>query len=342
MGTASGGSPVRRLHPRRGPGWAGVRFAVALPVVAACGAWVFGSRGWLVDLVAQAVAQAGLVAFVLAVWWVVRRRWLAGGFAVVGVAFAMVGVVSPGRVWVTSDAVDESAVVRVMVFNALASNSDEAGVRSAIVDADADVLALLEAPAWLVEELKVGGEWRERYPYYWVAAKAGAGFKVVMTKWPQVDPVSGQTGAWYAAVDGLRQVIVDRPDDRGGRFAFTLVHPASPRTRERWEAGNERLTTFIERVRAHIEPRGLPHLAGGDWNATPTGSRSRRVWSELGLRRAKPVLGLTGTWPASSVWPAQLAIDDVVVPAGARVVSWEAVGGTGSDHLAVVVGVEVR
>ncbi len=341
-GSESKATPgVRRLRPRRGPGWAGVRFAVALPVVTACAAWVIGSVASGVDLVAQFCAQAGLVSAGLAGWWLWRRRWGAGSFALVGALLALLGVASGGRVWLVSPPESESSVVRVMIFNAHASE-DEAAVRSLLLDSGADVVGLLEGPVWLMEEFKAGGVWRERFGHYWVSAKADVGFKVVLTKWPQMDVVTGERGAWLTAAGGMRQMILDRPDDRGGPFAFTLIHPHSPRSAARWAEGNEHLTGFIERTRAHIGPRNLPHLAAGDLNATPTGSRSLRLWHELGLRRAKPVLRPTGTWPASSVWPAQLAIDDVLVPRGARVVSWEAVGGTGSDHKAVVVDVDVR
>lgn len=343
MGSTEAGDTtgVRRLHPRRGPGWAGARFAAALPVVVVCGAWVTGSVGYAVDLAAQFAGQAGLLAAGLALWWLWRRRWGASGFALVGVLLAVLGIASGGRVWRVSPAAVEASVVRVMIFNAHASD-DEAAVRSLLLDSGADVVGLLEGPAWLMEEFKAGGVWRERFGHYWVSAKADVGFKIVLTKWPQMDVVTGERGAWLTASGGMRQMILDRPEGEGGPFAFTLIHPHSPRSAARWAQGNEHLTGFIDRARAHVGPRDLPHIAAGDLNATPTGSRSLRLWHELGLRRAKPVLRATGTWPASWVWPAQLAIDDVLVPRGARVVSWRAVGGTGSDHKAVVVDVEVR
>jgi endonuclease/exonuclease/phosphatase (EEP) superfamily protein YafD len=314
-----------------------VRYAVAAALVVVCWSWTISGSVYAADLIAQVTAQALVVAAALGAWWLARRHLAPAVVVLVSALGALVFAVLPGRVLTNNGGVGAGEPVRVLVFNALAQNERREAVRDAVVHADADVVALLEAPAWLIEELRAGGEWRERYPHYFVSDRANAGFKVVMSRWAQHDATTLREGAQRTAVDGLRQMVLDRP---GGAFAFTMIHPHSPRSPGRWARGNEHLDGFARRTREHVPP-GMPHVAAGDLNATPTGSRSRRLARDLGLRRAKPLFTPAGTMPAWAPWPFSLAIDDAVVSSDVGVVGWRAVGGTGSDHRAVIVDLDV-
>jgi endonuclease/exonuclease/phosphatase (EEP) superfamily protein YafD len=227
-----------------------------------------------------------------------------------------------------------------MIANVLSSNPAEPdAVREALLSADADVLVLLESPAWLIEELKdADGVWRTRYPHYWIAGKADAGFRVMLSRWPQHSAVTGERGAWLTGVEGFREAILDRP---GGAFTCVLVHPSSPRSPARWRDGNAHVRRLIDRDADRVAARGLPLIAAGDLNGSPTGARSRIAADGGGLRRAKPLLRAEGTWPAWSVWPATIAIDDVLVSIDIEVFAWETRTVPGSDHEAVVVDMHV-
>jgi len=317
--------------------WMVLRWSIAGLLAAACGAWLLGGSLWIADLVGQVTGVWGFGAFAFGGWWAIRKRWASAGVCGAALAVAVAGVV-PGRtLWAGGDGQTDDGSVRVLVYNALAHNEDREGVRSTILDADADVVGLLEPPTWLVDELREGGAWRERYPHYFVSERASAGFKVVLSRWPQYDVESRREGAKHTLVAGTRQMLLDRP---AGAFAFTLVHPRSPRTPARWRAGNALVETLVARHESLIEPLGVAHVVAGDFNATPMGYRSRAL-AAGGLLRAKP-LGLSaGTFPGWAPWPLSLAIDDVLVSPLVVVERWRAADGGGSDHRAVIVDLTI-
>ena len=131
-----------------------------------------------------------------------------------------------------------------------------------------------------------------------------------------------------------RAAIVRRP---GGAFVLVSTHPPSPRSEMAWSQGNLALELLVELVVSELLPTRLPVLVGGDFNATPSGLRSRRFQSATGLRRAKPALHASGTWPGDRAWPFRVAIDDVWASDGVRTLGWTALPvPKGSDHSPVI------
>ncbi|MEM7754318.1 MAG: endonuclease/exonuclease/phosphatase family protein [Planctomycetota bacterium] len=312
------------------------RSGIVFGLLVASASWLVGDRAWAFDLIAQVTAQIGVVSVVFAAWCFVRRRWALALVAGLSVVLAVAAIV-PGRDLGLADVnptrADGGGPVRVLVYNANAGNENRERVRAVVTSAQADVVGLLEAPAWLVDELREGGVWRERYPYYFVSDRAGAGFKIVLSRWPQHRVTDGRRGERFTLVGGLRHMLFDRPE---GAFAFTLLHPKSPRTPERWQAGNEVVGGLVDRHRDYVSARGIAHVVASDLNATPSGSRSKAL-ARAGLRRAKPLLTPAGTFPAWLPGPASIAIDDVVVSPRVVVQQWRTAPGGGSDHRAVVV-----
>lgn len=332
-------SPVRAsLRRRRSRGLGLVLWTGLVVAVVGVAAWPFAAVGWVVDLVAQLTAHAVMVAGVLTVLAAGLRRWRLVLVAAGAVAVGGVGLMQ-GRAWTLAPATPGVAPVRVLVYNALSANTSEpARVRGCILGSDADIVALLEPPDWLIEELKAGGAWREAYPWYWVAPKAEAGFKVLMSRWPQRSTDTGVDEPQRTALPGFREAIIDRP---GGAFVFALIQPKSPRSAARWAEGNAVFEALARRRGAREAATGLPIVVAGDLNATPTGHRSGLASARLGLRRAKPLLVAAGTFPGAMPWPLRIAIDDALVGPGTRVVGWRVVDGAGSDHAAVIIELEV-
>lgn len=331
-----------------------LRAMVALGLLAACGAWA-GARGsyWL-DLAATFTAHAASGACVLALWWLARRRFIAAAVCAGAAGLGLAGL-TPGRIMVAPDraamtpAPRDDWTVRLLLWNVGPGNGQLEGVRRLILESDADVVSLLEAPAWLIEEFKAGGVWRETWPHYWLPGNASTGFRMVLTKHAQHEPVGLREGAHLVALDGLRQIVLDRP---AGAWGFVQVHPLSPRNEERWRDGFERLEDAARGVSTHMVPRGLSVVLAGDLNSTPASARSRFIEERLGVRRAKPLLTPAGTFPASVLdglgrvragvpFPMQVAIDDALLGPGVRLLRWEALPATGSDHRPVLIDLEV-
>ncbi|MEO1512122.1 MAG: endonuclease/exonuclease/phosphatase family protein, partial [Planctomycetota bacterium] len=234
------------------------------------------------------------------------------------------------------EAVRPEQTVRVAVVNAHGDSGDEAKLRALLERDDLDAIALLETPFWLVGELKAGA-WRSRYPQHWLSDAANTGFPVLLTKWRQHEIETLSEGAHRVAKPPGHETILARP---GGAFGLTVFHPRSPRSPARWRLAHELVDLVIARQREHIVDRGIPMVLMGDLNSPPSALHSRRVTGALDGRRAKPLLAATGTFPTMLPWPARVAIDDVIVGAGVRVVGWETAD-VGSDHKAVIVTLEV-
>lgn len=177
----------------------------------------------------------------------------------------------------------------------------------------------------------------------------------------------------YAA--SLLAAVVRPELDQGYQrpaFAVILLHPPSPRSVERWLAGNEVVEAAVEMASA-ARQAGLPVILLADLNSTPTGWRSRRL-AQAGFRRAKPLLMPLGTWPTHAAlntagsglpdrsppgastsafqpdpddrvlvgrWPLAIAIDDAWVSEEWRVAGWSRGPSRGSDHWSVVVDVRL-
>jgi endonuclease/exonuclease/phosphatase (EEP) superfamily protein YafD len=155
-------------------------------------------------------------------------------------------------------------------------------------------------------------------------------------------------------------------------FAVILLHPPSPRSVERWLAGNEVVEAAVEMASA-ARQAGLPVILLADLNSTPTGWRSRRL-TQAGFRRCKPLTSALGTWPTHAAlntdgsglpnqsppgastsafqpdpddralvgrWPLSIAIDDAWVSDEWRVTGWSRGPSRGSDHWSVVVDVRM-
>lgn len=336
-------APRRARRPAGGSaGWTAPAIAIAAAaalLLASC-APLAGRGLWLTDIAANLAAQIGIVSAAGCVVFLLLRKRAASVIAGLGAVLAALAVLAPGldldarRVF-TEPPRRPDQRVRVLVANLLAGNENRS-VANVILRQNADVLCLHEPPGWMIEELKAGGRWREAYPHYWVSDRAGPGFRVLLSRWPQHDARSLRRGARFAAIRVGRVAVLDRP---AGALAIANIHPRSPRTPERWRQGLEIARGVAELHHEHIEPRGLPLIVAGDLNSTPTGGTSTRLASSLGLRRAKPVPRATGTF--GPLWPAAIAIDGVLAPPEARVTAWRTLELPGSDHDALLVELEL-
>lgn len=323
-GVESGG---RRGHRR----WAPRAAWAVLGLL--CSAWAWAGTGWVADLAADLTAQWLAVAMVIGLASGARRRWRASAAAGLCAVVAAAGVLTPRRASTARDA-DPGLVVRVLVMNTAPFNDHTDDLLALIRRADPDVLVILETPENLLGFLRTGGSVREALPYGWVPDRAGRGFTVVLTRWPQRGGPAWEGGAWATPEQGLRVMRVDRPD---GAFLLLVAHPSSPRRAGKWAEGNALVERAAGVVNDRLLPEALPVVAAGDFNSAPTAYRSRLLSRRTGLCRAKPWWLPAGTWPAWSVWPLRTAIDDVFVDEGTGVVSWRAVAAPGSDHSAALV-----
>ncbi|MCW5774840.1 MAG: endonuclease/exonuclease/phosphatase family protein [Phycisphaeraceae bacterium] len=268
----------------------------------------------------------------IAAWFVVRRRFVAAMICAAGALSGLVGTL-PGRSLSVS-ANGAAETVALLVFNARVENATPERAHALLLDTQADVVVLLEPSATLLDALRSDEVLRRRLPHRWLPDRAGPGFMVVLSAWPQRAGRDWDEGPAATVVRGTREMLVDRPQ---GAFALLAIHPDSPRSHERWRTGNQTVEDAAARVRDRLVPTGLPVVVAGDLNSPPMGARVRALCKGTGLRSAKPLLVPAGTYPGGWRWPFSLAIDDALVSAGVGVTGWRTLEGAGSDHAPVLI-----
>jgi len=355
--TSTGTAPERASGRRRGPGgplvsgvcWAGSGTLTAAACARLLSSGSTGALAWIIDGVAIFTAQTVIAAGVFALVALALRRRGAAALAGLAAAIAFSGVVLATRAPVesglsTSANGPAGSIVRILVANTYVLNATPVAVAEFLDTQDVDAAIVLEAHQDLMQVLRDPSRpLRKRLPYAWIPPENWKGFWYLFTNWPQS---GGPDNRGY--LDQPHMVIcsvVERPADLGGPFLMIACHLFSPHTSKSRDEGNEKLRHIIGQVASRGEAAGLPVVVGGDFNATPTGWRSRELTRDAsdgggGLLRAKPWTAALGTRPGGA-WPFSVAIDDVFVSPGANVVSWKTVAIPGSDHAAVVVEVWV-
>lgn len=301
--------------------------AAAAALLLAASAWLAGARWWAADLLAAFAAQWALLSIAAAVFFAGWRRWDAAIICLAACAVAL----APLRIGRTALAAGEPDV-RLLIMNAFVDSSRPDGALERILESDADIVCVLEPPDSLLDAMRASSALHDRYPTLDIPERAGAGWRVVMSRWPmsrirpsQDAPARSHGRSW-------------RIDTPSGPLVASVIHPESPRSPARWRDGNADVRAAIGWVRTRLSEERAPIVLFGDLNSTPSGWRSRALFREAGLRRAKPLLRAVGTWPSAWSWPASLAIDDALVSERLEVVSWLTRRIPGSDHRAVEVG----
>lgn len=294
---------------------------------------VLGRSGWwLADVAAAFAAQWLLAAAAVAVVTGVRRRWGALATALLAAGVHAWGIALPRapRAEGTPDLV-------VMMFNAATGNRTPERALDAIVHSGADVVALAEPSDRLLDLVRASPGVAAAYPHREIPDAARGGYRAILSRWPAETIEAWRRDEMGKKIGG-RAVRVQTP---GGPVLLMLIHPDSPRSAADWARGNAVVERACRFINEELRPQGAPIVLLADLNAAPSSSRSWAVWRSTGLRRCKPLAAPTGTWPAGLPWPAQVAIDDAFVSEGVRVTSWRTIGGTGSDHRAVAVGLDL-
>lgn len=327
-------------------------------------AWLAGSLGMVLDLLANVTSQMLCLA---AGWMVVclaLRRWRAMLVAGLACVVMIAGLVQHrAAIWpmpapmprLQSFSDDPASPVRVLHYNARSQGTAQE-YRSLIDQTRPDVISLL-APG-VADQLNViyGTGEVDGYPFKlvrrWKPGPDGSTTLVtgayLVSRWP-LSPLPLEDMGEQA--DHMIAGIVERP---GAPFVVIAIHPRSPRNLIRWQEGNrtvEATTRLVERLHA----QGLGVLVIADLNSTPTGTRCQSLCSGGSLRRCKPLLEAVGTYPETwpmgtdvrtappigASWPVTLAIDDVWASNQIRVLGWSTLRPIRSEHRPIVVDLEV-
>jgi endonuclease/exonuclease/phosphatase (EEP) superfamily protein YafD len=302
---------------------------------------------FVLDIVANFTPPLTVVALAALLWGIIRRRWV---LAAVAAAAALNGaaLVLPARA-ARGPADPAATPVRVLAFNCEPLNPRPNEILDLIRRERVDVAVLSEMPWKLLESMPRQSAFLAEYPYVQLRPQVPTrkAHVAVISRWPLRCVGQAVPGTWnwqeLMPAEELPypiQVEVLRPASAGGPFGLVGVYALSPRGSRSWRAGNEAIDHAVRWSR-QMRAGGLSVVVAGDFNSTPTGSRSRKLVGEAGLLRAKPLLEFTGTYPATLPWPISVAIDDVCVSPEVKVISWRTLDPAGSDHRPVLATLEI-
>ncbi|MCA9278187.1 MAG: hypothetical protein H6815_05265 [Phycisphaeraceae bacterium] len=289
-------------------------------------------RLYITDVIANFAAHVATCAVILCFATLVRKQRTSTLLLALSAISAIVSVVSTPRAeWTRAQQTDLS----VLVFNTQSVGDNPEMTLKLILGSNADLVALPEMSLQLMHELETNPRVQEHYPYFHLEQNRRPGMRTLLSRWP-IDELFEQSHRTEWALTPAPSVFAARVQTPSGDVGILVSHPLAPKNPQLWKWGNAAVNAAISVINdAHA--LGIPLVLATDMNATPSAWRSRAITRRTGLRRAKPVLRATGTWPAWLFWPLQIAIDDVWVSHDVRIVSWNTLQVSGSDHLPVMV-----
>ncbi|MBL8251884.1 MAG: endonuclease/exonuclease/phosphatase family protein, partial [Candidatus Competibacter sp.] len=282
------------------------------------GRWWWGFELATHFRVQYVVALAGC-AVLLVIWR--HRAW--------AIAFMAVALLNAAWVKANLGALPETpasvagTTVRALLANVNSANRDSRRIRELIGQHDPDVVILLEATPWLLEQLTALAD---RYPYR-VAEPRDDNFGIaLLSRRPLLNGRIVRIGA-ADLPSSVAELEIDRR-----RIAIAGTHPLPPMNGELARLRNEQLARLAEFARQSP----YPLVVLGDLNVTPWSPFFGQLLADSGLRDGRGGRGILPTWPVG--WPPLwISIDHVLVSDGVRVRQWQTGEEIGSDHYPVIV-----
>lgn len=273
-----------------------------------------------VDILAQFTAPALAAAVVGLAICLLLRLWPA---SIVGGAAILMLLVAAWPQWFIPQGrpQTDAPIVRVYSANLWARNTDVDAIRRSIVEADADILVLIElgaAPNARLEDVLNG--YPHRQVTRMVDRPSGAARSVIASRYPITGQIGGQPGLHSVGA------VIDSPL---GPLSVVGVHLTRPWPFQ-YQWGQITQAMAIAEIR-----RGLkgPVIVAGDFNSVSSARIGRQIQAETGL---VPAPGLPGTWPSALPAVAGMTIDQVYRSPDLALVQRRIGRRNGSDHRPVI------
>lgn len=301
---------------------------ILVSVWAALLAGLLGRIAWPFDLFAHFRVQYAALFILLIVVFLLLRRYLHAGAALVGLVIGAVPLLPyvTGEPLSKAIATPREETFRVMSFNVWFRNPDMARAAEYIEQSRADAVVLLELTPPQAEMLL---PLLPSYPHYYIEpSRMGA---AVFSKWPVLEAESVPLAPGGAVAPRMKL------DWRGVPVSVLGVHlnwPLGPRNSE---FRNQELNELVRFSKSQPEPL----IVAGDFNLTPWSEYFSDALDRSGLHDAARGFGLARSWP-SQFAPAGMRIDHCLISPQWRSVSTRVGPYLGSDHLPIVADLILR
>jgi endonuclease/exonuclease/phosphatase (EEP) superfamily protein YafD len=212
--------------------------------------------------------------------------------------------------------------VRVLTHNILWDNRDLGTVERMLRGARPDVIVLQEIQPW---HLPLFARLADAYPHQSICPDVEHCGIVILSRYPLESRKSVN--------DRFGEVIaLDNVVSVGGRKLVLLgAHIVRPFRGRTQRAQFERLFAAVSKLPPNA-------IVAGDFNSVPWSANMARYSAGAGVCAAN---GSEATWP---IWlgPAGIPIDHIFLKPGLRLLSIATVGGSGSDHKALMATIGLR
>jgi len=294
-----------------------------------CLATVSGFLGrlwWMFELTSHFRLHLALSLGALAVVWALKCRWRMT--AICGAAAAINAALVSCLLWPGEKmAATPGPRLRLVAINVHTENAHCDLVLEFLRHTDVDVILLME-----VNE-------------HWISA-----LESLRTNYSQViaDPREDNFGiALFSRLPLTNSEVVEFGNAEvpsiattlavGGQDVFLLgAHPLPPGSAENARQRNEQFREIAARVRRC----GMPAIVLGDLNSTPWSPYFGELLRDSGLKNTSQGRGLFGSWPAWLPF-ARISLDHCLVSPTILVINKQLGPQVGSDHLPVVVEVQI-
>jgi len=281
---------------------------------------------WLFELTSHFRLHLAVALGAIAAIWGLKRRWR---WAAVCAALALVNTVLVFTlVWPRANGSPQSGErLRLVSLNVHTANERSDLVLDFLRGADADVIVLMEVNDRWMTALSL---LHTNYPYR-IAEVRDDNFGITMfsriplTNETVVDLGSAEVPSIIADITVAEQTI-----------HLVGTHPLPPGSSAYARLRNQQLAEIAN----HVRGQSKPVILLGDLNVTPWSPYFTDLLRDSGLKDTSQGRGLSGSWPA---WLPGLRIplDHCLVSDPIRVINKQLGPGVGSDHLPVVVELQI-
>ena len=218
--------------------------------------------------------------------------------------------------------------MRIVTLNVWARNAQYERVVEFVRKSSADIVVLEEIYPVGVPHLK---PLENDFPYHSSLTLEARFGMVIFSRWP-LERARNEFLSDRNPVIAARVLVNETPLEIFG------VHLSRPLTR----AGSVRQANQLAGLPKLFQDKSLAQIVVGDFNATPWNPGFFDFLSRAGLSESRLGCGVQASWPSGLPAALRIPIDHCLVSNNIHVVGHEVGPSVGSDHLPVIVDLEVR
>lgn len=261
------------------------------------------------------------------------RHWR---MVILACAAFIVSISAVAPMWLKPQGVDASATttqptstIRILHANVLSSNKQHSLLLDLITQEKPDLVMLQEVNAQWLEALE---PLANDYPFTCIATREDNFGIAVYSRMPLHDAVVRQFGS--ARLPSL--VFQIQLDD--ALVDVIVSHPMPPSSAAAQSSRDEQLM----QVASFAERRAHRLIIVGDLNTTMWTASYHNLCEKLGLANAREGFGILASWPAHLPAIMRIPIDHCLISDGFRVRDCRLGPKIGSDHLPLIVDLQIR